>query len=61
MALIHQRASEDFPEKLAGRAALSLAGLDMVTCGVGWGSGCIWGDAWGCLGGAMDAGPTRGT
>ena len=35
MALIHQGASEDFPEKSVGKAALSLVGLDMVTCGVG--------------------------
>ena len=30
MALIHQEASEDFPEKSAGRATLSLVGFNMV-------------------------------
>ena len=43
MALIHNDASEDLPEKLAGRAALSSMDLvDMVgggaegCCGEGW-------------------------
>ena len=68
MALIHQEASEDFPEKLEGRAALSSAGFDMVIWGVGWGccggGGGLWGDSVGagpsgmhwCVEGGWDGG-----
>ena len=57
MALIHQEASEDFPEKSAGSATLSLVGFDMVFWGVGWG---CWGDGGGFWGGTVGAG-FRGT
>ena len=73
MALIHHDASEDFPEKSVGRAALSSVDLvDMVDgeaegcCGKGWvgGTGGVIG---GWLGGMkvlwrrLSAGPTGGT
>ena len=76
MALIYCDASEDLPEKSAGRAALSSMDLvDMVgggaegCCDEGWvgdTGGVIkgWLDGarvlWVRLGGAMDAGPTGG-
>ena len=52
--------SEDFLEKSAERTALSSVDLDMVICEVCCGGGWIYGGAGNCLGGAMDAGPTRG-
>ena len=58
MALIYQGMLEDFPEKSAGRATLSLVGFDMMIWGVSW--GCCGSGAWSCLGGTMGAGPTRG-
>ena len=56
MALIHWGASEDFSEKLVGRAAFSLVSFDMVIWEVSW--GCCGSGAWDCLGGTMGAGPT---
>ena len=61
MALIHQGALKDFPEKLVKRATLSLVGFDMVIWGVGWdrcGEGCIWDGVGDCLEGAIGARPT---
>ena len=52
MALIHHGASEDLPEKLAERAALSLVGFNVMFwgyCGSGW----ISGGAGVCLGGVI--------
>ena len=55
MTLIHQEASEDFLEKSERRAALSLAGFDMMIWGVGW--GCCGGSG-GLWGGSVDTGPS---
>ena len=55
MALIHQEASEDFPEKSVGSAALSLVGFNMVIWGVGWG---CWGDSGGLWDGVVGTGPS---
>ena len=57
MALIHQEASEDFPEKSAGRATLSSVDFNMVIWGVGWG---CWGDGGGFWGGTVGAEPSGG-
>ena len=72
MALIHHDASEDLPEKSAGRAALSSVDLvDMVgggaedCCGKGWvgGTGGVirgWLDGGRVLWERLGAGPTGG-
>ena len=73
MALIHRDASEDLPEKSAGRAALSSVDLvDMVDggaadcCGEGWVGGTEnvirgWLGGTKVLWGRLDTGPTGGT